>query len=237
MGTITSRKRRDGTAGFTAQIRLKRDGKIVFTEAQTFDRRPAATAWLKKRETELAAPGAIEKANGPDPLLSKVIDDYIDSTKKKSSRTKIQRLNAAKGYAIGALKCSQIGSEQICAYVEELAKDVKPSTARTYLSHLGGVFAVAKPLWGYPLDYSAMEAARVVLTKMGTVAKSKHRERRPTLDELDKLMTFFGKRRCDAIDMQKVALFAIFSTHRQDEICRIKRATTCCANCRRKRLK
>src|SRR5258708_3781652 len=50
MGTITSRKRRDGTVGHTAQIRLKRGGKVIHTEAKTFDRRPAAAAWLKKRE-------------------------------------------------------------------------------------------------------------------------------------------------------------------------------------------
>ena len=43
MGTITIRKRGDGTAGYTAQIRIKRGGKIVHTEAQTFDRRQAAS--------------------------------------------------------------------------------------------------------------------------------------------------------------------------------------------------
>jgi len=39
MGTITPRKRQDGTIGYTAQIRLKRCGKIIHTEAQTFDRK------------------------------------------------------------------------------------------------------------------------------------------------------------------------------------------------------
>lgn len=33
MGTITARRRNDGTTGYTAQIRLKREGKIVHTEA------------------------------------------------------------------------------------------------------------------------------------------------------------------------------------------------------------
>ena len=59
MGTITTRKRADGTVGYTAQIRLKQGGRVVHSEARTFDRKPAASAWLKKRETELAEPGAL----------------------------------------------------------------------------------------------------------------------------------------------------------------------------------
>ena len=48
MGTITTRKRDDGTFGYSAQIRLKKKGKIVHTESKTFDREQAAKAWLKK---------------------------------------------------------------------------------------------------------------------------------------------------------------------------------------------
>jgi hypothetical protein len=43
--------------GCTAQIRPKRGGKIIHTEAPTFDRKPAAATWLKKRERDLVQPG------------------------------------------------------------------------------------------------------------------------------------------------------------------------------------
>lgn len=49
MGTITQRVRKDGSIGYTAQIRLKQGGAVVFTEAKTFERRPAAASWLEKR--------------------------------------------------------------------------------------------------------------------------------------------------------------------------------------------
>src|SRR5262245_19912651 len=74
MGTITPRKRQDGTIGYTAQIRLKRGGNIIHTEAQTFDRKPAAAAWLKKREGELVQPGALDRLAVDDPPLADVID-------------------------------------------------------------------------------------------------------------------------------------------------------------------
>jgi integrase len=79
-------------------------------------------------------------------------------------------------------------------------------------------------MWKYPLDRQAMDDAQVVLRKMGIIAKSDERERRPTLDELDKLMVHFGviaRRRAGSIPMQKIIPFAIFSTRRQDEISRI----------------
>ncbi|QGW63985.1 hypothetical protein GOY17_03050 [Lysobacter soli] len=53
MGTITARRRRDGTTGYTAQIRLKRDGKLVHTEAETFGTKALAKEWMTRREADL----------------------------------------------------------------------------------------------------------------------------------------------------------------------------------------
>ena len=48
MGTITARKRKDGSVGYMARVRVMRDG-VTYHETDTFDRRPAAVAWMKKR--------------------------------------------------------------------------------------------------------------------------------------------------------------------------------------------
>jgi hypothetical protein len=40
-----------------------------------------------------------------------------------------------------------------------------------YLSHLGAVFAIARPAWGYPLDQSAMKDAFVVTNRLGVSSK------------------------------------------------------------------
>jgi hypothetical protein len=74
MGTIVSRRRKDGTEGHTAQVLMKRKGQIVHREAKTFDRKQAAKAWLARRETELAEPGALDRR--ADPTLAVVIDRY-----------------------------------------------------------------------------------------------------------------------------------------------------------------
>ena len=63
MVTIRSRKLADGTVRYTAQIRVKCEGAQVYQESQTFARKQAAQAWVRKREAELDQPGAIERAN------------------------------------------------------------------------------------------------------------------------------------------------------------------------------
>jgi integrase len=81
-------------------------------------------------------------------------------------------------------------------------------------------------MWKYPLDRQAMDDALNVLRKMGIISKSDERDRRPTLDEIDKFMIHFGvvkKRRPGSIPMQKIIAFAIFSTRRQEEISRMAR--------------
>ena len=93
------------------------------------------------------------------------------------------------------------------------------------LSHLGAVLSVARPAWGYEVDPLAIPDARKVLRKLGMVSKSKERTRRPTLDELDKMMKHFfemQERRPGSIHMPKLITFAIFSTRRQEEITRIR---------------
>lgn len=65
MGTITARKRKDGSTGYTGQIVRKKDGAIVLREAKTFDSKREATAWIVYREAELDKPGGLERAVRP----------------------------------------------------------------------------------------------------------------------------------------------------------------------------
>lgn len=223
MGTIVARKRKDGSVGYHAQVAVQRDGQ-AHRETKTFDRRPAAVAWIKKRETELQAPGALARAKIEDPTLSVVIDRYIAESRRTLGKTKAQVLRSIKGFDIAEKRCSQIGSAEIVAFAQELSKGRQPQTVGNYLAHLGTVVALARPAWGYPLDPGAVTAAQPVMKRLGLTAKSRQRDRRPTLDEMDRLMKRFGearRRRPSSNPMQAIIAFALFSTRRQDEILRI----------------
>jgi integrase len=203
-----------------AQILLKRKGRIVHRESQSFDRKQAAKAWLARRETELSNPGALERKN--DAKLADVIDRYVRESEREMGRTKAQVLAKIKEYEIADLHCSEIKSQQVVQFAKSL--NVQPQTRANYLSHLAAIFRVARPLWGYPLDLQQIDDAMVAMRKLGTISKGNSRSRRPTLEELDQLMTHFEQvenHRPRSAPMVKIIAFAIFSTRRQEETTRI----------------
>jgi integrase len=225
MGTVIPRKRRDGSTAYQAQLLIKRDGKILYREGRTFERRQAASAWLEKRETELAKPNALERIKAADPTLASVIDQYTDESIKEIGRTKAQVLRAIKRYDIANMPCSEITSADIVSFANQLVARVAPQTVGNYMSHLGSVFAIARPAWGYALDPTAMKDAFVVTRRLGVSRKSQERDRRPTLKELDRFMVHFGERQSrhpKSTPMQKIIAFAIFSTRRLEEITRVR---------------
>ncbi|WP_070096206.1 tyrosine-type recombinase/integrase [Pseudomonas sp. NBRC 111139] len=229
MGTITQRKRKDGSSGFTAQIRIMIEGKAVYQESQTFDRKATAQAWIRRREAELYEPGAIEKANRKGVTIKEMIDKYLVEYEKLRplGKTKRATLKAIGESWLGELEDQQLTSQKLVDYaMDRIEKDgIQPQTVGNDLAHLGAVLSVARPAWGYEVDPQAMPDARRVLKKMGAVTKSVERNRRPTMDELEHIIKYFQKvrdARRQEIDMVRVVVFALFSTRRQEEITRIR---------------
>lgn len=91
MGTIIERPRANGSVAYLAQILLKSDGKVVHRESRTFDRRAAASAWIKKREAELKKGTAqLGRPQRPSSKLSDAIDKYIETSLKEIGRTRLR---------------------------------------------------------------------------------------------------------------------------------------------------
>lgn len=223
VGTITERARKDGSVAYLAQITVKREGRIVHRENQTFDSRKRAAGWIGRREDELSQPGAIEPVN--DPQLLEVIDKYLATSRKAIGKTKAQVLDAWKAHALAKRRCSTITSADIVQAAQGLLQGGrKPQTVLNYLSHLSSIFAIARPAWGHPLSHQAMLDAMAVTKRLGVTSKSGERDRRPTLDELNRILAHFQfvrARRPATAPMVDIVLFAIFSTRRQEEISRI----------------
>ncbi|WP_179353332.1 site-specific integrase [Pseudomonas fluorescens] len=230
MATIRARKRTDGSVSYTAQIRLFRDGAQVYQESQTFARKQAAQAWVRRREAELDQPGAIERAKRKGVTVQDMIKQYLDEMEKVRplGKTKEATLSAIAATEFGQTVDSAINSQRLVDFalwrMSEEGGGVQPQTAGNDLAHLGAVLSIARPAWGYEVDTHAMADARKVLRKLGYNMKSRERDRRPTQIELDKILEYFFEmltRRPTVIHMPKIIAFAIFSTRRMDEICRI----------------
>lgn len=222
MADITVRKRQNGGNAYLARIRIKDGGKVIYKESKTLETHKRAEQWIRERKVELARPGALDKSKNDHVTLGEVIDRYTRESRKEIGRTKEQVLETISAMPIAGKPCAEIKASDITALASDLAAGGrKPATVSNYLSHLAAIFAVARPAWNIPLDQQAMEDARVVTKRLGVIGKSQERDRRPTLAELDKLMTYFAQRharRPSSIPMVKIIAYAIFSTRRQEEI-------------------
>lgn len=220
MGTITQRTTKSGVV-YTAQIRLKRAGKVVHSESKTFERKAIAQKWMTSREADLQRPGALNA--GPDPSLSTVITKYLNESAGPMGKTKRRTLEAVAAAEIGQLKCSAVTSVALVNWANTLQK-CGPATRLTYVAHLSPVFRIAQAAWGYPLAKQQIEDAKVVLKKLGITAKSNERTRRPTMTELDDILEYFRAvevRQPGGVPMVALIVFSIFSSRRQGETCRI----------------
>ncbi|MGB3500976.1 MAG: site-specific integrase [Mesorhizobium sp.] len=217
MASIIERKRQDGKSTFTAQIAVRVDG-TSHRENKTFSSRREAVAWGKHREDEIRhGPGS----KGEDPTLAEAIERY-EKESKRLGRTKAQVLRSIRLESdIAKKRCSTIKPKDIVAYATELAKTRSPATVSGYMLYLSGVFKIARPAWGYPLEAATADDALTVARKLELTGRSRQRDRRPTLAELNKLLAFFSTRSGESLPMVDVTLFAIFSTRREGEIVRI----------------
>jgi len=91
---------------------------------------------------------------------------------------------------------------------------IKPQTTGNDLAHLSSVLSLARAAWTYEINPQAMPEARLVPKRLGYNMKSRERDRRPTLEELDRVLAL----RLRVIQIPKGVAFAIFSTRPIDEI-------------------
>jgi integrase len=95
-----------------------------------------------------------------------------------------------------------------------------PSTANNDIVWLRVILRYARTAWNLEFDLTAIDNAAEVLKAEKLISKVKNRTRRPTVDELEALTHFFGKRdqRRSSIPMNDIMWFAIHSARRQGEI-------------------
>lgn len=184
-----------------------------------------AEGWLAKRRFEMSQPGALDKAATPKGTLADAIDKYTDDV-DRIGKTKAQVLRTIKNYEISEKQMSEIRSNHIVDLGRQLGSEGRePQTVGNYISHLSAVFSVARSAYGYEVSRDVMRDAQESLKRLGLVGKSEKRDRRPTVDEMNKLMQHFEdikKRRPSSNPMVKICIFGLFATRRQEEIVTIK---------------
>lgn len=217
MGTITARKRADGTTAYTAQIRIKKGGKVIHSEAQTFSRRALADEWKRRRESELEAVRASGKPLAKGVTLETLIADYVSAAKNVTDwgRSKTADINRLKVSALAARDATKLTVQDFMehARLRRSVDGAGPATVLNDLVWLRQVLMQAAIGRELPGPLVALDLAREELLRVRVVAKSRQRSRRLTADEQSRLLAHFVSRDARAqIPMVDIMLFALATT-------------------------
>jgi integrase len=225
MGTICSRRRRDGTIGYTAQIRIKRAGKLVHTEAETFEKKAVASEWLRRREAALDVQRARGEPLGRVDSVASLIDWYICAQKELTpwGRSKESDLKRLRGYPISAKAATRLTVSDYVHHAEDRKRSgTGPATIGNDFVWLRQVFRSARASLDIPIQLSCLDDAVHELRTRRLIAKSSQRDRRLTREEEEKLMQHFASRDArSSIPMTDIMAFALLTARRQEEITRL----------------
>lgn len=203
-----------------AQVRRKQS-----YASETFLRHEDARKWATATERRIDLGEAPLKRTKADPTtLAHLIDLHLDDMRevgKTPRRTKGFTLDALKA-KLGKVKIKDLTRERLIQFGKDRAKEgAGPVTLSADVGYLKLVLTHAAAVHGINLKVEPVDLARVALKRLGLIGKSRQRDRRPTPDEIKRLLDYFDGYRYLMIPMGRIVRFALASAMRQEEICRI----------------
>lgn len=223
----SERPRKDGTIVYKAQIRIQKNKKSYSLSKTSTDRR-MLEMWAERKERELktAEPAQLENGKHKGTTIGVVLQWYLDDFDglSKFGRSKLSHINyLINNYDFASLDAVNLKPQQLIKHTMERAKEASPSTINNDLVWLRNAFRSARLTRDAPLNLQVIDDAVALLRQEKIIARSKQRDRRPTLEELNKLLDYCSSRDGRAqLPMTDIILFALFSSRRQEEICTIR---------------
>ncbi len=224
MASIIARKRSDGTTAYTAQVRIRRNGRL-YTEARTFDRRAMAVAWAREREDEIRRnPDAIGRSRHRGLTVGELIGRYIDEREaiEPLGRSKMAHLRLLQSFELAERVAQDVTPQQLVEHVRKRRlSGAGPSTVANDLIWLRVVYRYARTAMGVPVSPHVIDDAAEVCRAERIIARPKRRTRRPTDDELRRITAWFAAPKTAKVKgppMDLIMWFAIYSCRRMSEI-------------------
>ena len=215
--TISERTLQNGKKAYTAQVRITRIG-VKYSDSKTFASHHMAVQWEKRKAKELRDADAVQLLRlkrAPSGSLTgvMVIDRYL-SGPKKLRKSVASALNFLKRCDFAQRDWTKLIDTDFIDFANELARGAKPApidpanptendliitprspaTVANYFSYLTTLMKHGGSTFGVRLPLAELEHAKMFLKHTEVIGKSKMRKRRPSRDELDRLLAYSLKR-------------------------------------------
>ena len=202
---------------------MRRKGKYV---NETFLRRKDAEEWALEveRRIDRGEPAFARSSRDAKTIgdLIRLHREDLREVGKRIGRSKAASL-AFLEHRLGRLRIPELDRGRLIQFGKERAREgAGPVTIGIDLGYIKTILSHAAAVHGVVLSVEPIVLARIALARLGLVGKGNERDRRPTQDELDSLVTAFEVNRYQKIPVGRIIRFAVATAMRQDEISRIE---------------
>lgn len=203
------------------RVQIRRRGRST---SKTFRLKSDAERWALRQETRIEYGETPTTSSIPHHTLGDLIDLHLNDMAevgKASQRSKDMTLQRLKR-DIGSWRVSGITREDVLEFGRTRAKQgAGPATLAIDLSFINTVFGHAAAVYGYSVPTEQLRLGRGALYRLGLVGRSEERDRRPTEDELKRILAYFKMLPRLTLPIGRVVRFAIATAMRQSEITRV----------------
>jgi integrase len=124
---------------------------------------------------------------------------------------------------LGHLRLPELDRERFIKFGKARALEgAGPVTVGIDLGYIKTILSHAAAVHGVVLSTEPIDLARIALGRLGLVGKGEERDRRPTQDELDRIISALEANIRQQIPVSRVIRFAVATAMRQDEIARVE---------------
>lgn len=205
------------------RVQVRRKGKYV---SETFLRRKDAEEWATDIEGRINRhqPVATWKSHR-NPLLSDLITLHRKDSKevgKRFGRSKEMTLISL-DRSLGHLRLSELDRERLIEFGKKRALEgAGPATVGMDLGYIKTILSHAAAVHGMVVPIESINHARIALNRLGVIGKGNERDRRPTSDELNRIISSFEANVRQTIPVGRIIQFAVATAMRLGEICRVE---------------
>lgn len=209
----------NGGCSYRVQIRKSAGGEHL-NLTETFSTLSLARKWKKRKLAEI-------EINGIDPV-SKSGDTIAHAiaarltVHKHLGRSAKQQLNWLKESQFAKTKLTDLSMSDLTNLADDMLNDERqPQTVAGYLTILVNTLDWASRR-EFDVPVATLREAMSNMWEDEILTRSEERNRRPTIDELNAILTALDENTRQHIPVAKIIVFAVFSCRRLGEICRLR---------------
>lgn len=224
--SIEKRATSKGEIKYRCTVGVKKDGAIIYRERQTFSKQALAKSWGVMRVAEIEKNGVPTINAQIATTFGELLDLYTNHPNIKYGQSKAWSLNLIRRCEISEVALSAFTTNTFIEHARlREGQGAGPSTIRNDIAFIGSVLGAAEPMFNLKVDLQFYQQAKYQLQKLGMIASSQKRSRRPTQDETNALLVALetrSQRSYQNIPFHRIFLFSILSCMRIGEVTNLR---------------